>query len=143
MKPSARFFLKAVALAVALSGIGVGYSQYKHSSTTALQSKCEAESQKEMAAFNAQQKDETGPWKMYQSAGLDCDPSRLYLDTSYSTTLHGVQGKLLAAYREEVNRTENVFYCIAFFIILIGTLPAVWYFLLARLSEVAAAVRRS
>jgi hypothetical protein len=143
MKSSARFFLRAVALAVALSGIGFGYLQYEHSRTATLQSKCEAQSKKEMDAFNAQQKDKTGPWTMYQSAGLTCDPSKLYMDTPYSTTLPGVQGELLTAYREESSRTENVFYGIAFFIVFIGTLPAIWYFFLARLSEVAAAVRRS
>lgn len=137
-----RFFVKAVALALALSGAGFGYSNYKHSKTAALQSKCEAEGQRQMKAFNAERKEQTGPWTMYQTAGMTCDPWKLYMDTPSSATLHEAQEELLAAYREQRNGVDSVLYGIAFLIALIGTVPAIWYFLLARLAEIAAAVRR-
>ena len=143
MKPTTRFFLKAVALAIVLISAGFTYAQYKHSRTATLQRNCELESQREMSTFNSRQADQSGPWKMYQTAGATCDPHKLWLDTPYGTVLPGLQGELLNAYSEERGGIENALYGFAALIMFIGALPAIWYFFLARLAEIAAALRRN
>jgi arginine/lysine/ornithine decarboxylase len=143
MKSTMGFFLKAAVLALVLSVVAFGYSHYMHSKTATLQSKCEADGKSEMAEFNARLKKEmVGPWTAYQSDPLDCDPFKLYVNSRDAEALTGIQGEIVKAYMEEQNQVAPALYGIAFLIMFIGVVPVCWYFLLARLREVAAAIRR-
>lgn len=142
MKTPSSFFWKSLGIAALLTGCGFAYSGYTAGKLASAQQKCEAESQSRMNAFNAQHAKETGPWSIYQTSGATCDPSKLYMDTPYGEVPDGAQGELLTAYRDEIGNTENVFYGVAFLILIIGITPVIWYFFLARLAEIATAVRR-
>lgn len=144
MNSTMRFFLKAVVVAVVLSSVGFGYSHYLHRKTATLQSKCKADGKGEMAEFKARlTKENAGPWTAYQTDPLVCDPDKLYMNNLDWPVPPGIQGELVKAYLDEDNKVVPALYGIALLVMLIGILPAGWYFLLARLGEVAAAIRRS
>lgn len=137
------FFLKAAVLSLVLSGAAAGYSHYMHSKTAALQSKCEADGNSGMAELNARLAKETaGPWTLYQNDPLVCEPFKLYLNSRDSEATPGIQGDIVKAYMEEQNQVAPALYGIAFLVFLIGVAPVCWHFLLARLREIAAAIRR-
>lgn len=139
---SSRFFWKSVAVAVLLTISGFGYSGYMQHKLSTTQRTCETESQAKMATINAQRAKESGPWTEYQTAEFTCDPSKLDADVSLGEDTPGIQGELLRAYHDANSNTQNIFYGIALLTVLVGVLPAFWYFFLARLTEIATAVRR-
>ncbi len=69
---------------------------------------------------------------------LVCVPA----DLSENATLPGVQGKIVTAYHDkrefEDNKAAHLF---ALALVILGILPAAWYFFLARLRELASAIR--
>lgn len=142
MKSTTSFFLKAALVALVLYGTGFCSSIYREHRTATAKSKCEDVGRKQVEAFNAAQKGKIGPWTIYQSGPLNCDPLRLYTDTAYSDILPGAQGELLEAYRGEQSGIDNTMYGFAIFALFIGIIPMSWYFFLARLREVASAIRR-
>lgn len=137
-----RFFLKAAALAILLCTIGFSLSLYRQSRLTTAQTNCEVEGRKHMEAFNISQKGQTGPWTTYQTDPINCDPPQLFKQADYSDVLPGVQGELLRAYLSERSGIDEKFYGWAAFVLFIGVLPICWYFFLARLRELASAIRR-
>ena len=143
MRSTTRFFCKAAAAGLLIATAGAIYSAYMHNKTAKLQRSCEATSQRDIARVSAEGAKNPGPWSRYSYAGLVCDPEQLSSDAVSGMVPPGVQGELLSAFRDERNETEKSFYAIAVLILFIGWLPTIWYFFLARLAEIAGAVRRS
>lgn len=82
-----------------------------------------------------------------QAAWLTCDPWELYRASQDPTTIMpaGAHADVLTVYNEKDKNNDWLVYSymLALLVFLIGAIPAAWYFMLARLAEVAAAVRRN
>lgn len=132
------FFFKAAGVAVLFCLAAVAYTGYQTNQVNAAKERCEAES---AALQKGAVSKEAGQWKV----SLLCDPAELYKNSWEPNFVRppGAQGELLTAYqRQRSSDLPTILYILAFLVAVVGVIPAVWYFLLARLSEVAAAVRR-
>lgn len=82
---------------------------------------------------------------MQKSLGFTCDPDEL-TTISFRRDIKVLQagpGQVLAAYRSKnAAPRPEVAYAMAVIVLGIGSVPALWYFLLRRLGEIANAVRR-
>lgn len=143
MKSTSRFFLKAVTAALLLSSAGFAYSEYKQSRTHAIQRECEAESAKILAKFEVE-KAKNPALNPFDFLPKVCEPYELRKASSERNgeIPSGVEGRLLLASLDEQNEVPSLLNAIAALVLVVGSLPAIWYFLLARLAEIAAAVRR-
>lgn len=86
---------------------------------------------------------ERSPSGMFSDIGLECEPKELYqasLTEGFPMAAH-YRPVAAAYYNTQSSRFMELAYWLAFFILFIGSLPAIWYFLIRRLKEVAAAVR--
>lgn len=141
-----RFFLLSLCAAALIAVGGKAYMSYIEAQLPKAIAECESESKREREKFEAQRAaigDDSGPWGKFRLEGLVCDPRELYrarFEPNYKEP-PGVQGKLVRAYDASLTGYEEGAYTLAVLCIVIGSLPGIWYFLLRRLSEIAAAVR--
>lgn len=113
--------LAGCALAAAVLGYGYKTTSAADQEYRAAQASCERE---RAAAHDA-------PWLKF----MDCDGYKITPETTYTES----QKALVASYGKE--RNIGGFGAVAFCIAFLCSLPWAWYFMLARLREVAAAIR--
>lgn len=136
MKFPLRFFLTCLALALAVIVGGLLYSRLLDHRLAEAVANCEAvdnceTEDKEHAAKHP------GTWGSYFC--LVCTPSDLI---NGETVPPGTQGAVVVAYKAKLAFNDGaVHYIIACALVVLGALPAIWYFLLRRIREIAAAVR--
>lgn len=87
---------------------------------------------------------ENGPWDKYKQAPLVCDAEWLYgislLPDAAEAT--GVQRYIILAYRAKVyDSSPSIGFMLAAVLLIVGSVPVIWYFFLRRVGELAAAVR--
>lgn len=138
MKSSTKFFLRASALAIVLSIGAFGYSTYRDNRLESVTKQCELQLDSRDVSLASTVSQE------YQGAVDTCNVFDLMeaADKGFVVAPQSAQGQLLAEYRTRDRDISDYVYICAFFLLMIGAVPTAWYFLLARLSEVAAAVRR-
>lgn len=132
MKP-ARFFLLFVALAAVSGMVDAVWQKRLDAQVAKVEQRCRSESDEAIGKFD-KEKDAQSPWKL---SPMVCDK------TLVSSTQHeavGIQKEVVDAH---MARRDHFYpgFLVAGALLLIGSVPAVWYFLLRRISEVADAVR--
>lgn len=136
MKNSTRFLIRASTIGIFFLVVGYGYETYTDNAFVSALSRC----QQEMAADSSvsltvppEHRDSVRSCNFFQLEEIG--PHRV-------TAPNSVHGELMSAYRSSMSQIPDYLYVGALIFLMIGALPTLWYFALARLSEVAAAVRR-
>lgn len=151
MKFPTRFFVICLVMAgISLAG-GYLYAGYLGRQLSKAVSACETESKREVsdAKHALPESVTTGsvdgiPRDAVKFDGLVCDPIALAeaVDVNGAKPPPGTQERVLLAYRKVLSsETDEGGELFAAVFIAIGLIPTFWYFFLARLREVAAAIR--
>lgn len=141
-----RVFLLSLCAAALIAAGGKAYTSHIEAQLPEAIAECETESKRERENFETRRAangGDSGPWGKFRIEGLVCDPGELYrarFEPNYKEP-PGAQGKLVRAYDASLTGYEEGAYALAALCIFIGSLPGIWYFLLRRLSEIAAAIR--
>ena len=141
-----RFFLQSLCAAALIAVGGKAYMSYIEAQLPKAIAECESESKRQAEDFEGRRAangGDSGPWSGFKFVGLVCDPRELYrarFEPNYKEP-PGVQGRLVRAYDASLTGYEEGAFALAVLCILIGSLPGIWYFLLRRLAEIAAAIR--
>ncbi|MEI7443391.1 MAG: hypothetical protein WCK28_00735 [Burkholderiales bacterium] len=146
MRPP-RFFLISFGLAAVVAGAQLGYALHLDAQVERARSACIARGERDAAEERAKQASpdaEKGPWTGYKLDTMVCSDDLLRLEPdarNLSRTPGMGEQKLLLLALVERNQHAPLGYLLAGIIAAVGCMPALWYFLLRRLAEVADAVR--
>ncbi|MCG7979766.1 MAG: hypothetical protein JAZ17_11730 [Candidatus Thiodiazotropha endolucinida] len=128
MEKSTKYLLTGFVIAIVISIGGYITQLREESQLETLVTKCEAENKSAPK----------GPWLAYQTAPLVCKPSELS-SLSIADTV-GIQKEIVTASMSLGNIFKQSV-MIALCILLLFSLPAIWYFILRRVRELAKAIR--
>jgi hypothetical protein len=132
MKPAPFFFL-LVGFAAVSAVADLAWQKHLSARVAQAEHRCREENDAGIARFD-KEKDAASPWKMEP---MVCDDTLSGLSPG---TAVGVQKELVVAYRARSGHSYPGYF-LAGGLLLLGFLPAAWYFLLRRLAEVSDAVR--